>query len=164
MERTRAERFDDVFLFYTPYQVETFPGQPVQAAPGWEVGALVVLPVFDRKQGDLARAGMEVGQTRTEAEGLEQQVLHEIRQAALTLTVSRQSVDRYERDILPTSKRALEEKQLLVTSGTAAPDVVLAARKDHNDVLRSYREALLAHRRAMLRVNTAVGQRILPAR
>jgi cobalt-zinc-cadmium efflux system outer membrane protein len=162
VQRTRAERIDDVFFFYTPYQIETFPGQQAQAAPGWETGTLVVLPVFDRKQGDLVRADVEVAQTRTEAQGMERQVIHEVRQAVVDCTASRQSVERYERDILPASRRALEEKERLVATGNAAPDVFLAARKDHNEVIRKYGEALLLHRRAMLRLNTAIGQRILP--
>jgi cobalt-zinc-cadmium efflux system outer membrane protein len=161
VDRTRAERFDDVFFFYTPYQIQTFPGQQAQAAPGWEAGALVVLPVFDRKQGDLARAGTEVTQTQTEAQGMEQQVAHEVRQAFLDCTSARQSVERYESDILPASRRFVEEKERLVKSGNAAPDVLLAARKDHNATLRKYGEALLLHRRAVLRLNSAVGQRIL---
>jgi cobalt-zinc-cadmium efflux system outer membrane protein len=162
VQRSRAERFDDVFFFYTPYMTQTFPGQPVQAAPGWEVGTLAVLPVFDRKQGDITRASIEVSQTRMEVEGMQQQVIQEVRQAVLDCTVARQSVERYERDILPASRRVIEEKQRLVTSGTAAPDVVLAARKDYNDAARKYAQALLLHRRAMLRLNTVVGQRIQP--
>jgi outer membrane protein, heavy metal efflux system len=151
-----------VILFYTPYQIQDFPGQSAQAALGWEAGALVVLPVFDRKQGDIARANVEVKQTQTEVQGAEQQVINEVRQAATDYAVSRQSVERYERDILPSSRRVLAEKQRLFTSGREGIDVWLTARKDYNDVVRQYQEALLRHRRAMLKLNTAVGQRLLP--
>jgi outer membrane protein, heavy metal efflux system len=162
VQRTRAERIEDVILFYTPYQIQDFPGQSAQAALGWEAGALVVLPVFDRKQGDIARANVEVKQTQTEVQGAEQQVINEVRQAATDYAVSRQSVERYERDILPSSRRVLAEKQRLFTSGREGIDVWLTARKDYNDVVRQYQEALLRHRRAMLKLNTAVGQRLLP--
>lgn len=162
VERTKAERIDDVILFYTPYQIQDFPGQAAQAAPGWEAGALVVLPVFDRKQGDITRAGLEVKQTQTEVQGAEQQVINEVRQAATDYAVSRRSVQRFERDILPGSQSILAEKQRLYASGRQGIDVLLAARKEYNDVVRQYREVLVRHRRAMLRLNTAVGQRLLP--
>ena len=162
VDRTRAERMEDVILFYTPYQIQDFPGQTAQAALGWEAGSLIVLPVFDRKQGDIARANIEVRQTQTEVQGAEQQVINEVRQAATDYAVSRQSVERYERDILPGSRSVRAEKQRLFTSGREGIDVWLAARKDYNDVVRQYREVLLRHRRAMLKLNTVVGQRLLP--
>ncbi|MGH7222744.1 MAG: TolC family protein [Gemmataceae bacterium] len=162
VRRTGAERIEDVILFYTPYQIQDFPGQAAQAAPGWEAGGLIVLPVFDRKQGDIARANVEVTQSQTEVQGAEQQVINEVRQAATDYTVSRRSVQRYEREILPGSRSVLAEKQRLFTSGREGIDVLLTARKDYNDVVRQYREVLFRHRRAMLKLNTAVGQRLLP--
>lgn len=162
VQRTRAERIDDVLLFYTPYQIQNFPSQPSQAALGWEAGALSIVPVFDRKQGELARAGVEVAQTQTEVRGVEAQVVNEVRQAATDYTISRQSVERYEREILPDARGVLDEKQRLFSSGREGQDALLAARKDYNDVVRQYSEALLRHRRDMLKLNTAVGQRLLP--
>ncbi|HTU17290.1 MAG TPA: TolC family protein [Gemmataceae bacterium] len=162
VERTRAERIEDAIVFYTPYQIQEFPGQSSQAALGWEAGSLIVLPVFDRKQGDIARANVEVRQTQTEVQGVELQIINEVRQAATDYAVSRKSVERYERDILPESRSVLAEKQRLFSSGREGIDVWLAARKDYNDVVRQYGEVLLRHRRAMLKLNTAVGQRLLP--
>jgi cobalt-zinc-cadmium efflux system outer membrane protein len=37
-----------------------------------------------------------------------------------------------------------------------------SAERDYNEIVRQYRDALLRHRRSMLRLNTSVGQRILP--
>jgi outer membrane protein, heavy metal efflux system len=162
VQRTRSERVEDVILFYTPYQIQDFPGQAAQAALGWEAGALIILPVFDRKQGDIARANVEVSQTRTEIQGAEQQVINDVRQAAADYALTRQSVERFERDILPGARRVLAEKQRLVASGGEGSVELLNAHKDFNDVLRDYRAALLRHRRAMLQLNTAVGQRLLP--
>jgi cobalt-zinc-cadmium efflux system outer membrane protein len=38
----------------------------------------------------------------------------------------------------------------------------LNAERDYNDIVRQYRDTLVRHRRSMLKLNTAVGQRILP--
>jgi cobalt-zinc-cadmium efflux system outer membrane protein len=162
VRRTQAERFEDVLLFYTPYQIQTFPGQQAQAAPGWESGALVALPVFDRKQGDLARANIEVSQTQTEVRAVEQQIINEVRQASTDYAVSRESVERYEREILPSVRAILETRQRSVASGVAGREVLLAAYKDYNAVVRQYEETLLRLRRDALKLNTAVGQRLLP--
>jgi cobalt-zinc-cadmium efflux system outer membrane protein len=162
VRRTQAERIDDVLLFYTPYQIQSFPSQQAQAAPGWEAGALAILPVFDRKQGDLSRANVEVSQSQTEVRGIEQQVMNEVRQAATDYAVSRESVERFERDIVPGAWGILEEKERSVASGVAGRDVLLTARKDYNEIVRQYEEALLRRRRDTLKLNTAIGQRLLP--
>ncbi len=38
----------------------------------------------------------------------------------------------------------------------------LAAQREYNELVRQYRDTLVAHRRAMLKLNTVVGQRLLP--
>ena len=38
----------------------------------------------------------------------------------------------------------------------------LDAQKTFNDAVKSYRDGLVRHRRAMLDLNTAVGERVLP--
>ena len=38
----------------------------------------------------------------------------------------------------------------------------LDAQQDFNEVVRQYRDALVRHRRAILDLNTAVGERVLP--
>ena len=162
VRRTQAEKFEDVLLFYTPYQIQTFPGQQAQAAPGWETGALVALPVFDRKQGDLARANVEVSQTETEVRAVEQQIAIEVRQAAADYAVSRASAERYERDILPAARDVLDAKNRTFAGGMSGREELLAAFKDYNAIVRQYEEALLRLRRDALKLNTAVGQRLMP--
>jgi cobalt-zinc-cadmium efflux system outer membrane protein len=36
------------------------------------------------------------------------------------------------------------------------------ARRDYNETVSHYRDTLIRHRRSMLRLNTAVGLRVLP--
>ena len=52
----RAERFEDVFLFYTPYGFVNYAYEHQQSATSWSVGALVSIPLFNRNQGNIARA------------------------------------------------------------------------------------------------------------
>ena len=50
----------------------------------------------------------------------------------------------------------------LYTQGQENIVTYLNAQRDYNEVVRQYRDTLIRHRRSMLRLNTAVGQRILP--
>ncbi|MBV8384519.1 MAG: hypothetical protein JOZ63_18195 [Planctomycetaceae bacterium] len=38
----------------------------------------------------------------------------------------------------------------------------VVAQREYNDIIRQYRDTQVRHRRSMLALNTAVGQRILP--
>ena len=46
--------------------------------------------------------------------------------------------------------------------GKADELTFLTAERDYDQVVRLYRDTLVRHRRAMLKLNTAVGLRILP--
>lgn len=162
VRRTQAERIENVLPLYTPYQVTTFPGQTAKAASGWEVGILAVAPVFDRKQGDIAQARIEVSQTQTEVQGAEQLVIEEVRRAAAEYEAARQSVARYRGEIMPAAGDIRAEKQRLYAKGQASLEIFLNAQRDYNETERLYQEALVRQRRAMLRINTVLGQRILP--
>ena len=47
-------------------------------------------------------------------------------------------------------------------NGLTSVGEYLEARKDYNEVVQKYRDALVRHRRSMLDLNTAVGARVLP--
>lgn len=159
---TRSEKLEDILVFYTPYQSTTFPGQPETAALGWETGALVVLPVFDRKQGEMVRARVSVTQLRMQTQTLERTILHEVRGAAMEYAASREDVQRFEKEILPSVRRDRDDRYRQFTAGRLELDALLDAEKDYRESADQYVEALVRHRRAMLKLNAAVGQRLLP--
>lgn len=55
-----------------------------------------------------------------------------------------------------------DEKYRLFTKGQEGLVVYLEAQREYNDVVRQYLETRVRHRRNMLRLNTAVGQRVAP--
>jgi cobalt-zinc-cadmium efflux system outer membrane protein len=159
---SRAERWEDVLLFYTPYQATTFPSQDKQTASAWEAGGLAVLPVFERNQGEIARGRVNVTQLQTQLRGLRDQVIYEVQRAATEYAVSRQLVQQYERDILPGARSRRDEKQRRLCEGREGLGAFLTAEQNYDEAVQRYLEALVSHRRSMLRLNTVVGQRILP--
>jgi cobalt-zinc-cadmium efflux system outer membrane protein len=158
----RAERFPDVFVLYTPYGFRNNAPEGEKSATSWGVGALVSLPLFNRNQGNIARAQGNVIQTRIELDGLERQVVTEVQRAATEYGSTLSAVGRLERDILPRARRVRDHKYRLYTAGQENVTTYHNAQRDYNEAVRQYRDTLIRHRRSMLRLNTAVGQRILP--
>ena len=158
----RAERFPDVFVLYTPYGFRNNAPVDEKSATSWSVGALVSIPLFNRNQGNIRRAEHTVMQTQIELTGLERQALSEVERASLDCASTRAAAERLERGILPRARRLRDQKYTLYTQGQENIVTYLNAQRDYNEVVRQYRDALIRHRRSMLRLNTAVGQRVLP--
>ena len=70
----------------------------------------------------------------------------------------------YEKEILTDTRILRDEQYRLLTEGRVSLDSYLQAQKEFDDVIRDYLEALVYHRRCMLRLNVVMGQRILPRR
>jgi cobalt-zinc-cadmium efflux system outer membrane protein len=158
----RAEGIDNAFLFYTPYTVVDYSPQNQQSANGWGLGVLLPAPIFNRNQGNVARANVNVKQTEIEQHGLELQIVREVQEATAEYASSRAIVERFEKEILTDARSLRDAKQELYAKGQAGLDEVLQARKDYNDVVRDYLEALVTHRRDGFKLNTALGQRVIP--
>jgi cobalt-zinc-cadmium efflux system outer membrane protein len=136
--------------------------QPCHDHPPPSIGALVRIPLFNRNQGNLRRAEHAVMQTRIELSGLEKQAVSAVERAALDSAATRAAAERIERGILPRARRLRDRKYALCVQGQENIVSYLNAQRDYNEVVRQYRDALIRHRRSMLRLNTAVGQRVLP--
>jgi cobalt-zinc-cadmium efflux system outer membrane protein len=162
VQLARAEGIDNAFLFYTPYTVVDYSPQNLQSANGWGLGVLLPLPLYNRNQGNVARARVNVTQTQTEQRALELQIIREVQEAATEYASSQAIVERFEQDILQDARSLREEKRRLYEKGQVGLDAYLEARRDYNEVVRDYLEALARQRRDAFKLNTAAGQRILP--
>lgn len=158
----QAEKTSDVFLLYSPWEFTNNVPTGGQNATSWSIGAFTSVPLFNRNQGNIRRAQINVSQTRTELAGLERQVLAEVDRAYAEYTASRDAAARLEGVVLPRSKRIRDLTAGLLKQGEVSAVEYLNAQKDYNEVVRQYRDALIRHRRSMLRLNTVVGERILP--
>lgn len=158
----QKERFEDVFLLYTPYQFTNYAPEGQKSATGWSVGVLVALPLLNRNQGNIARAKHSELQSRIEVGGLERQVVGEVQRAYQEYGTTHSAVQKLERGILPRARHLRDDKFRLYTEGQEDISVYYNAERNFNEIVRQYRDALIRHRRSMLRLNTAVGQRVLP--
>jgi cobalt-zinc-cadmium efflux system outer membrane protein len=160
----RADRFGNAYLLYEPYTFQDNSPTGLKSATSWALGLTMPVPVYNRNQGGVARARLNVEQTRIETAGLEQRIITEVRNAERQYQITRDLLGRIERDLLNASQQSREDTFRLFAAGTHNVTAVEAnvAQKDYNESVRSYRDVLIRHRRSMLALNTAVGRRVLP--
>jgi hypothetical protein len=85
-----------------------------------------------------------------------------VEDAGADYAASHAAVERYEREILGDARTLRDQKQQLYVRGQVGLDAFLEARKEYNDVVRDYLDALARQRRDAFKLTTAVGQRLLP--
>ena len=120
------------------------------------------MPLFHRNQGGIERARLNVTQSQIELAGIERRALLEVSQAAREYEVSRQIVQRIRTEILPSSESFRNDRFRLFQGGETNAITYLQAQRSYNDTVKAYHDTVVRHRRSMLVLNTALGQRILP--
>jgi cobalt-zinc-cadmium efflux system outer membrane protein len=158
----RAERWADIFVLYTPWQLQDNSPTGGQNSTSWSVGALVTLPVFNRNQGNIARAQTTVTQTVIELEQRERQVAAEVQKAYQEYALTRDAARLFRDNVLPRAASIRDDYYRAYKAGTKSFLAYLDAQKEYNDNVRLYLQTMIRHRRSALRLNTVVGQRIVP--
>ena len=120
------------------------------------------MPVYNRNQGNIERARLNVTQSQIELEGIERRVVTEVSQAAREYEVTGQIVQRIRTEILPSSESFLSDRLRLFQGGETNAITYLQAQRSYNDNVKAYHDTVVRHRRSMLGLNTALGQRVLP--
>nr|WP_303652539.1 TolC family protein [Paludisphaera mucosa] len=158
----RANRVDDVYFFYDPFSYQD--NRPFQAlnARSWGLGVTFPVPIFNRNQGNIAKARVNLTQTQAEASALERRVAAEVRQAYREFVSAQQTLALVERSVVDQARDARERAIAGFTSGELEVGDYLDQLEDDADSARLYRDAVLRYRRSMLDLNTAVGSRIMP--
>jgi outer membrane protein, heavy metal efflux system len=165
----RANRFDDVLLMYQPYTFYTgIPNVTPQNIVAWAVGVTVPLPIYNRQQGNIEKARTIASQAQTQLAYLEKVVEADVRRAVRQHESTLKAIEKFkpknladEASVIPKlmkryadskdreSYRLMQRLQRLISD-------------DDDNQLAKLDELKIQHRRSMLKVNTAVGQRVLP--
>jgi cobalt-zinc-cadmium efflux system outer membrane protein len=157
-----ANRYQNAYLLYQPYTFQNNAPFGKQSATSWALGITFPMPVYDRNQGNIERARLNVDQSQIELEGVVRRVLTEVRQAAREYEVSGQMVQQIRTQIIPASKSALDDRFTLFQRGEANVVSYLEAQRSYNDNVKAYHDTAVRHRRSMLMLNTVLGERIVP--
>lgn len=155
----KAERLQDIFVLYQPY---TFQDTNPKGSHSWTLGVTVPLPIYNRNQGNIQRAKVNVTQTQIQLADLERRVIDEVQRAARAYAVTRAAAERFERDLLVDAREARDATNRAYKAGETNLTSDLDAQRQYNEVFLQYRDTLIRHRRSSLQLNTVVGRRIFP--
>ncbi|MDR3633386.1 MAG: TolC family protein [Isosphaeraceae bacterium] len=158
----RANRFSDVYVLYQPYTFQNNQPYGIKSATSWALGVTVPLPVYNRNQGGIERARMNVTQTQIELASLQRQVITDVQQAIKEYEVTRRMVHRIREELLPNAMRVRDDTYRLYIGGEVNVIIYLNEQKNFNDTVKQYTDTVVRHRRSMLALNTVLAQRMLP--
>jgi cobalt-zinc-cadmium efflux system outer membrane protein len=157
-----ANRFSDAYLLYQPYTYQNNAPYGRQSGASWALGITVPLPLYNRNQGNIDRARINVTQTQQQLALIERRLVTEVQQALGEYVASGRIVERIRVHVLPGLKRTYEKRQELFREGEISKFVFLDAQRKYNDTVKAYLDSAARHRRSMLDLNTVIGQRIMP--
>ena len=157
-----ANRFSDAYLLLQPYTFQNNAPFGRESATSYAVGMTIPLPIYNRNQGNIERARINVDQSRIQFIYLSRRIETEVKQAWNEYRVSALIVQQLRTQVLTASRRAVEARLRLFDEGEVAKVIYLDTQRRYNENAKSYLDSLVRHRRSMLTLNTVVGQRILP--
>jgi cobalt-zinc-cadmium efflux system outer membrane protein len=122
----------------------------------------VPLPVFNRNQGEIARAGAEGEKATRSVTALEATLSGEVASAYEEFDSSRQLLGEIERDLLKPTTEARAGTTYMYQAGATSLLDVLDAQRAYNDTMDTYYSAQASYRRAQARLALVVGMEALP--
>ncbi len=158
----KANRMNDVFVLLQPYTYQDNTPYGLKSAYSWAMGVSVPLPVYNRNQGTIQRASLNVSQTQIQLADLQRQVQIDLDQAINEYAVTRQESGEMLRDILPAARQMRDSAQQLFNAGQTSIIDYTNALLDYNQVVKQFLDTAIRHRRSMLALNTVVGRRVMP--
>lgn len=118
------------------------------------------LPLWNRNQGEIARAGAEREQAERQIAARRAQIAAEVRGTLHEYVTTRELVETIERDLLTPATHARDVSAYTYKAGGATLLELLDAQRAFNDTMQSYVDAQASLRRASARLNAAVGTEV----
>jgi cobalt-zinc-cadmium efflux system outer membrane protein len=119
------------------------------------------LPVFNRNQGEIARATAEHTQASQEMAARRAQIAAEVRAASREYETMRGLVATIEHDVMGPASKARETSAYTYRAGAGTLLELLDAQRAFNDTMQSYVDVQAGLRRAVARLNAAVGEEVV---
>jgi len=119
------------------------------------------LPIFNRNQGEIARAEAECDKATRSLAALETDLAGEVASAYEEFDASRLMLIDIERDLLAPTTDARAGTTYMYQAGATSLLDVLDAQRAYNDTMDTYYSAQAAYRRAQARLALVVGQEML---
>jgi cobalt-zinc-cadmium efflux system outer membrane protein len=118
------------------------------------------LPILNRNQGEIARAGAEGEQLVRQLAARRAQILGDVRSAYQEYATMRELVASIERDLLKPATSARDISTYTYKAGASTLLELLDAQRAFNDTMQSYVDAQAGLTRAVSKLNAAVGEEV----
>jgi cobalt-zinc-cadmium efflux system outer membrane protein len=124
--------------------------------------ASIAIPVFNRNQGEVARAKSEQLRTDFLAQAARNQVLQDVQTAHASFESSRDRVRRYEQTYLSRAKESLDIQEFSFRNGAASILDFLDAERTYRATQLAYRQQLATYLTNLAQLEAAVGTPLTP--
>ena len=158
----KANAFSDVYVLWQPYTFQDNAPYGLRSQISWALGVTVPLPVYNRNQGGIERAKINVTQSQVQLSDAERQLMIDVEKAYQEYEVSRRLADDLRNNVIPDATQVRDAAYRLWQGGETSMLNFLQAQLDFNDVVKQYLDTAIRHRQSMLSLNTTVGRRIMP--
>ncbi|HYK35586.1 TolC family protein [Alloacidobacterium sp.] len=122
----------------------------------------IQLPVFDRNQGEIARAGYGITQAQEQEKFANGQVLTDVRDAFENLHSNDQVIGLYRSGYLDAAQQSRDISEYAYRRGAASLLDFLDSERSYRSTQLAYRQALASYLLAVEQLRQAVGTRSLP--
>jgi cobalt-zinc-cadmium efflux system outer membrane protein len=137
-----------------------YPKGSVSNAMG--LGVSIPIPLFNRNQGEVARAKSEQLRADFLAQAARDQVLQDVETAYASFESSRERLRLYEQTYLAQAKESLEIEEFSFRNGAASILDFLDAERTYRATQLAYRQQLAAYLTNLAQLESAVGTRVTP--
>jgi cobalt-zinc-cadmium efflux system outer membrane protein len=122
----------------------------------------VPLPLFNRNQGEIARATAEHEKASRSLAAVETDIAGEVASAYEEFQSSRELLIEIERDLLTPTREVRDGTTYVYQAGATSLLDVLDGQRAYNDTMETYFSAQAAYRRALAKLSLAVNKDVLP--
>jgi outer membrane protein, heavy metal efflux system len=122
----------------------------------------IQLPLFDRNQGEIARAQYAINQAREQEQFTNDQVLTDVRDAYESVRSSDQVMNLYRSGYLDQAQQDRDISEYAYRRGAASLLDFLDAERSYRTIQLAYRQALASYLISLEQLRAAVGTRSLP--
>jgi cobalt-zinc-cadmium efflux system outer membrane protein len=158
----KANALSDVYVLWQPYTFQDNAPYGLRSQISWALGVTVPIPIYNRNQGGVARAKINVTQSQVQLANNERQLLIDVETAVQEYQVSRRLAEDLRTQVIPDAAQVRAAAERLWRGGETSLLNFLQAQLDYNDIVKQYVDTAIRHRQSMLSLNTTVGRRILP--
>lgn len=117
----------------------------------------VPLPVFNRNQGEIARAQREIGLAEAQTRALEAAIRTEVEQAYRQYRVTRTLLEGIESNMLARARGVRDTTEYSYKRGEASLVEYLDAQRAFNDAMKAFNDARADYARSLYRIETVTG-------